>query len=869
MMTPVFRREPVVERQGNHADSHFRRVICWMIGRRAVRLLAMLSLAGMTLQGTESGGEGGGEGGGGTEAEWTPGSLARSFTVLPGFHIDGVYRVPADQGSWVAMTVDPKGRLICSDQHGHLYRVTLPQTNEPPRVEPLGVELGNAQGLVHAFDSLYVVVNRRRGGPGQPGSALYRARDTTGDDQYDRVELLREFDGDGEHGPHGIVAGADGRSLFLVAGNATGLPDPEQSRVPRAWQEDELLPRLGQTDGLFLRNRPGGWVCRTDPDGKTFELIAIGLRNPYDLAFNAEGELFTFDSDMEWDAGTPWYRPTRVLHITSGADFGWRTGSNKWPDNWIDTLPSVVDVGLSSPTGIAFGHGARFPARYQRALYLADWSYGRIYALHLEPRGASYTGKLEQFLAGAPMAITALLIHPRDGAMYFIVGGRGTSSALYRVSYRGRDSVTRVSPRMPVGGAARAERHRLESFHGRVDADAVVVTWPYLDHPDRHLRYAARVALEHQPVAAWQEAALLEPRPRLRIAALTALARRGEPRHQALVFEALGQIPSGPLTMSDRVDLVRAHTLACLRLGPVTPAVRAATLRHLDGLYPASSFALNRDLCALLVHLRAPGVVGRTLDLLGRSAALEEQLHYVLCLRTLDASDWSMREHEKYFDWLNRTAASPAGVSFVDYLRQIRSDAVARLTPATREALGKRLQEPVPVDPLAELRARPFVKAWTVRDLHSAAGVSQQGRDLERGRRVYAEALCSRCHRFDGVGGITGPDLTGLGRRFDTRTLLESILEPSKVVSDQYTTVELITKDGDSHIGRISDMNEESVLLLTDLITPAAFKRIPHDQIADVVPSPLSMMPTGLLDHFTLEEILDLIAYMRTPRIGD
>jgi putative heme-binding domain-containing protein len=797
----------------------------------------------------------------------TVSSLARSFTVLPGFQIEGMYRVPPEQGSWVAMTVDGQGRLITSDQTGQLYRITLPRNNEALRVEPLAVRLGAAQGLLHAFDSLYVVVNRKRGGPNQPGSGLYRARDTTGDDQYDRVDLLREFDGDGEHGPHAVVLGPDGQSLYLLAGNATALPELQGSLVPRAWEEDEVLPRLGQTDGLFLKNRPGGWVCRTDPDGRRFELVAMGLRNPYDLAFNAEGELFTFDSDMEWDAGTPWYRPTRVLHVISGADFGWRSGSNKWPDDYPDTLPSVIDVGLSSPTGVAFGYGARFPARFQRALFLADWSYGRIYSVELEARGASYTGKLEQFLAGTPMAITALLVHPGDGSLYFIVGGRGTSSALYRVSYQGREPVFPVSPRMPGGGGARAERYRLEAFHGRADPSAIDVAWPYLEHSDRHLRYAARVAIEHQAVVAWQELALMEARPQARIQAMVALARRGDSRHLPFLIEALSQIPLEALGMADRVDLVRAYTLACVRLGPVTlnDAMRGQILRHLDGIYPSETFALNRDLCQLLVRLNAPNVVDRTLQLLERAPSLEEQLHYVLCLRSIDGAHWSLAQHRTFFEWLNRTAASPAGVSFVDYLRQIRKDAVQALAPETQTVLSRLLVEPMPADPLAELKARPFVQEWTVIELLRAAGVSQEGRDIDRGRKVYAEALCSRCHRLDGTGGITGPDLTGVGRRFDTRALLESILDPSKVISDQYSTVEVITRNGESSIGRISDMNEESILLLTDLITPAAFRRIPHAEISDIVPSTVSMMPTGLLDHFTREEILDLLAYLRSP----
>jgi hypothetical protein len=58
-----------------------------------------------------------------------------------------------------------------------------------------------------------------------------------------------------------------------------------------------------------------------------WELVAGGFRNQYDGAFNLLGELFTFDSDMEWDRNLPWFRPIYSAHVVPGADFGWRTGS--------------------------------------------------------------------------------------------------------------------------------------------------------------------------------------------------------------------------------------------------------------------------------------------------------------------------------------------------------------------------------------------------------------------------------------------------------------------------------------------------------------------------------------------------------------
>ena len=67
-------------------------------------------------------------------------------------------------------------------------------------------------------------------------------------------------------------------------------------------------------------NTQGGWIAKTDSMGSNFNLISSGFRNPFDLAFNEAGDYFTFDSDMEWDFGIPWYRPIRICHVTSGAN---------------------------------------------------------------------------------------------------------------------------------------------------------------------------------------------------------------------------------------------------------------------------------------------------------------------------------------------------------------------------------------------------------------------------------------------------------------------------------------------------------------------------------------------------------------------
>ena len=225
---------------------------------------------------------------------------------------------------------------------------------------------------------------------------LWRLRDTNNDDQYDEEQLLRRIEGGGEHGPHGIVLSPDGKSLYVACGNHTKLPDHmELSRAARAWNEDQVVTRLwdanGHARGILA---PGGYICKTDPDGKTFELISYGYRNEYDIAFNSLGDLFTYDSDMEWDAGAPWYRPTRICMAPSGSDLGWRSGAGKWPVYYPDSLPALVDIGPGSPTGVVSGQGAKFPAKYQHAIFANDWTYGTMYAIHLKPEGGAYKAEI-------------------------------------------------------------------------------------------------------------------------------------------------------------------------------------------------------------------------------------------------------------------------------------------------------------------------------------------------------------------------------------------------------------------------------------------------------------------------------------------
>ena len=785
---------------------------------------------------------------------------AKELEIPEGFVAELVYSVPrASQGSWVSMTPAPGGRLFTSDQYGGIYRVTPAPFGAPSSrtiVEPVEIEIGQAQGMLWAFDSLYIV-----GGTGGGEAGLYRATDGDGDGRLDQVQLLRALNGSGEHGPHAVLLAPGGESLYVIAGNHTTLPETDASRVPRVWDEDQLLPRepdpRGHAQGVLA---PGGWICEIDPRGESWTLVACGMRNAYDAALNADGELFTFDSDMEWDVGLPWYRPTRVCHLVSGADFGWRNGSGKWPVTYPDSWPGTCDLGLSSPTGVLFAPGS-FPAEWRDSFLVADWAYGTIYAVDLREEGASYTGTSRVFVRGKPLPVTDLAVG-EDGAVYITTGGRRLQSGLYRVRWGGGNTQLSLveSTATGAGGASRALRHELESGHLGATGTEIDFIWEHLDAADPFVRRAARVALEMRPVDEWAQRALAEEEPARALYALLALARVGDEGHRVGLLEAWLELPTEDFDEARRIDSLRVAGLIAIRLGKFTAAEGTRVLGRVDSLYPTGSFDLDRELATLLVALEAPQVVERTLGLLDSAETQSEQIFYLFVLRNLDAN-WTAESRETYFAVLQRAIATfTGGASLTAYLSGARESAIELLSPEEAEPIASLLID-LPSAPSGEIVPASFVRSWTMADLEADLETDWSTRDLERGNVLLERTRCLECHRVNNDGGNTGPDLTGTENRLNARDLLEAILDPSSQISDQYQDTEILTFDDELFVGSLAGETEDTVTLKT-LPPEEELYDFDRREIQLQRPHALSRMPNGLLDVLEREEVLDLLAVL-------
>jgi putative heme-binding domain-containing protein len=816
-----------------------------------------------------------------------------------GFKVELLYSVPGDaQGSWVALCADDKGRVYASDQYGDLYRFPAPaagQTLKAADIKKMPVNIRAVNGMVWAFGALYAGVNDYEK---KIPSGFYRLSDSDADDQIDKVELLRAIESGGDHGVHKVVVTQDQQGFYLITGNnSVKTETPATSPVAPLWGDDHLLPRMPDGRG---HNRhvlaPGGIVYRISKDGKTFETFASGFRNIYGGAINHDGDLFTYDADMEYDFNTSWYRPTRVNHVVSGGEYGWRNGAGKYPEFYADSLPSTLNIGPGSPTGIAFGYGAKFPAKYQEALYILDWSWGKIYAVSLKAQGASYVGTKEEFIGGAPLPVTDVMIHPQDGAMYFAIGGRKVQSGLYRVTYVGKESTDRVIPAANKPSPEVVARKALEQFHGKQDPKAADVAWPHLASSDRWVRSAARVVLEHQPAAGWSERAFAEKDATARLEALLALARQAAPcpyhteraakpdprtgitpttaeptaAQAALrdrMLAALRSMDFAQLNKEQKLTHARLAQIILHRYGKPDAAGIDAIIAQYDAAYPAANFELNWLLTETLAFLQSPTVAAKAMSVVAKAGSQEPEMEIMRSLRMLKAG-WNPALREAQLNWFVKAANYRGGSSFGKFVEFIRNDTLATFTPEELTqndkliALAKNPPVKSAYENVGAMFAGRTPKNWTLDELSAATKTGLQNRDFVQGGKVFSAAACFACHRFGNAGGMTGPDLTLSAGRYSPHDFLDQIINPSKVINEQFAPIIVTKNNGEVFSGVVVNLNGDRVSINTDLSDPSQQVSIDRKEVKSIELSTVSPMPPMLLSMLTKEEILDLVAYV-------
>jgi putative heme-binding domain-containing protein len=738
-----------------------------------------------------------------------------TLTLPPGFNAELIRSAQPGEDSWVSMAFDPQGRITLGKEKKGLLRLTLSGSGDH-KVETIDDELLECRGLLYAHGSLFANANNTK--------ALFRLTDQDGDGLFEeRQELVRSGGGVG-HGRNHIKLGPDG-DIYVAHGNNVLLPENIAPDSPlKNYANDQLIPN--PWDGSMFDGNvelPAGHILRVKPDGSKVTLLAGGLRNPLDIAFNSRGDLFTFDADMERDVGTPWYMPTRVLHVVPGADFGWRRGTGRFPAWYADTLPSVIDIGLSSPTGIYFGYGSQFPKKYQNALYILDWSYGRIIAVHLKKVGVTYTAEQEDFVTGRPLNVTDGCIGP-DGAMWFITGGRGTQSGLYRVT-----------------ATSSAESDGSGKSHAS---------------DKRFVEHQKRLTLENRPVTEWRDQALQSGQ----MHELLALARVGEKADLEPILDAVMQSAPKPT-----LDALRVISVAISRHGEPSTQDKL----HAWAAYPADETFLNRELCRLLVYLKSPTVIEKTMPLLKAATSSEDRLFYPFMLRYLK-DGWTLEQRKVVFEALNLAEKMNGASTFFKAISDTRSELAAALKPEEAVQLAALIHPPKPAALSPHALPGHTFKNWKLEDLEPLlAKMDAKTRNRDSARDALIRTQCVFCHRVSAdpslPAGVFGPDLTQVSARFGRKDLLDHILSPSKFIDEKFRLMTVQTSDGKTFSGSLESEDDERVVLKPNPLAPETVE-VGKAMIKQRTISEISPMPVGLLNSLKAEQILDLLAWFETMK---
>jgi len=832
-----------------------------------------------------------------------------AFNLPEGFVLEDLYQPSQnEQGSWVALAQGPEDMIYACDQYGKIYYFNTPAIDaklNSQDVHPLDLEIGEAHGLLWAFNSLYVAVNKRWQDDvpdeKENGSGIYRITDSTNDGELDKVEMLLKLDGSGEHGPHSFVLSPDGKEIYFIAGNHTLIPDKVQanSRLPINWGEDNLFePYLDARGHANDIKAPGGWICKFNPEGTDWELISAGYRNPYDMAFNEDGELFAYDADMEWDIGMPWYRPTRICHVTSGSEYGWRTGSGKWPSYYPDALPAIHNLEQGSPTAVLSGAKLDFPGSYKNGIFVMDWSFGTLYFADLKPQASSYTAERKEFLSGTPLPLTDM-IAGADGNLYFASGGRRIDSHFFRLRYIGDDAKERSIIADEKASALRELRHSLEKYHTEQSSEAIPLAWNNLDHEDHYIRYAARIALENQPVDQWFGKFLAEKNSKKIIEASIGLARQGDKSMQSNILNKLNPITLETQLTQQQLNMLRSYELLFIRMGEPNASDKAATSRKLKSYFPHASNEMNRELGQLLLYLDADGITQGLVALLDKHTKAKtnlsndflseeiterseqygplireildkmppsEAIYYGVLLSHADKG-WTKEAREKYFQWFYDVLNAKGGLSFKPGMENIRLAAMKNVPDNEKEYFQE--------------MSGVYSPSTAVADLPQPIGPGNQygGREIgqmvwgdelkdyevnyEKGKRAFQAGMCILCHRMRGDGAAVGPDLTQAHTKFNNYEMLFATYSPNDEISDQYANTLFHMKDGKKISGRIKSETDAAVTLMPNPFNESYTIDLVKTDVAKRELSPLSPMPSGLLNRLNPKEIKDLFAYLQ------
>jgi putative heme-binding domain-containing protein len=340
--------------------------------------------------------------------------------------------------------------------------------------------------------------------------------------------------------------------------------------------------------------------------------------------------------------------------------------------------------------------------------------------------------------------------------------------------------------------------------------------------------------------------------------------------------------------------VLRAYALVFMRLGEPTPAERTEIVAALHRVLPdpqrdervhveavrnliylkddqvtAKAMALIRDRRPPQPPAWSPARLKRSERYGAEPMALVQnptplsEINYAFMLRT-HREGWTTELRREYFQFLNEAAKLRGGASYGLMLEDTRAEALRNATPEARAAVADLTGRSFVAAPDFEIRPPEGPgREWTVPEATKTVAPAQMtGRNFERGRSLYFAVGCGSCHRLNQYGGDVGPDLTTVASRFNANRILEKIVDPNRVVADQYLSSEVRLTNGRVLMGLPVEGGDTITVHPRDPKAEAV--TVPRSQVASIQRTQVSVMPPGLINALNPEELRDLMAYVQS-----
>ena len=673
------------------------------------------------------------------------------------------------------------------------------------------------------------------------------------------------------------------------------------------------------TDGKTLTHRGGG-IVRVRPDGTEMELFCEGLRNIYDVSIDPYLNIFTRDNTNDgggWDI--------RVSHILQSANYGYPSLYKNFTD---EIMPPLADYGGGSGCGTMYFHDLRWPKEFGDALYTCDWGRSEVYRHNLPETPPTFAAHQEVFLkiprptdidvdgsgrmyvsswkngkfdysgpdVGFVAQITPSNFLPKpfpnlaEKSVKELIEHFASPSAVYRLHSqreflrRGRDPKT-SEWLMEMASNAKAPAYaRIAAIFTLKQLDGAE-SQPQLlqlanDAKVREFAWKALTDRKSQLAGVPMEpfvAALNDENPWVRAQAVMSLGRLGKPEAAEKIIPLTTRSKDEPAptktplwNQPDRGRVIpHLAVQALVKLG-----ADEACLKALDGPHRAGALWTLRS-------MHTPTAVNGLFQELSKSYTPAARLEILTALMRLYHKEgeyktgwWGTRPDTTgpYYD---RQTWSESG-RIADALKVALSEADKTTSEKIQQELARHHiqieglpnlltsqtnDEPeTPIELPKIDKGNPNLIANLAYEKAFERTLKTNG-DAGKGQVLFRKQSCIACHTYINGQNPKGPHLVDIGKRYKKAELIESILKPSEKIAQGFDTYSFLTTNGQVVTGFVVS---ESAMALTLREANGLSKQIPQDEIDQRIKRKLSMMPQGIANNLTPEELADLIAYLQS-----